>query len=155
MRAFPLQRMIGLAMALVATAGHAQPQPKLPTVELQAGMHLIRAEVAADFDTRAKGLMFRERLGPNEGMLFVFQERAQQCFWMKNTQIPLSIAFIDDDGTIANVADMKPFDESSHCSARPVRFALEMDQGWFARRGVLNGVRLRNERLFRAATPAN
>lgn len=141
-----------LCLAGVAAIAQAQPQPKLPTVELQAGMFIVRAEVAADHAARAKGLMFRERLGPSEGMLFVFGERSPQCFWMKNTLIPLSIAFIDDDGTLVNIADMKPMDETSHCSARPVRYALEMEQGWFGKRGLAAGATLRNPKLF--APPA-
>jgi uncharacterized protein len=140
-----------LALAFAARAAQAQPQPPLPRIELQAGIHLIRAEVAADSGTRAMGLMSRERLGPNEGMIFVFQEKAGQCFWMKNTVIPLSIAFINDDGSIANIADMKPLDETSHCSDKPVRFALEMEQGWFAKRGLKSGSALKNDPLFGAA----
>jgi uncharacterized membrane protein (UPF0127 family) len=129
------------ALWLAATAG-AQPQPPLPRVELQAGIHLIRAEVAANDTTRARGLMFRERLGANEGMLFVFQDKNRQCFWMRNTLIPLSIAFVDDDGSIVNIEDMQPKTEDSHCSARPVRYALEMEQGWFGKRGLKAGARL-------------
>lgn len=136
-------RFFALAVAVVAAApAGAQPQPTLPRVQLQAGIHLIKAEVAADFATRARGLMFRERLGPGEGMLFVFQDKSPQCFWMRNTLIPLSIAFIDDDGTVVNVEDMKPKTEDSHCAARPVRYALEMEQGWFGKRGVGPGFRL-------------
>lgn len=131
----------------------AQPQPRLPQIELLAGIHRIRAEVAADHASRSQGLMFRERLGANEGMLFVFERPSAQCFWMRNTRIPLSIAFIDDDGTIVNILDMKPFDESSHCSAKPVRFALEMDQGWFAKRGVQAGSVLSNDKVFAVAKP--
>lgn len=131
----------------------AQPQPRLPEIELLAGIHRIRAEVAADHASRSQGLMFRERLGANEGMLFVFERPSAQCFWMRNTRIPLSIAFIDDDGTIVNILDMKPFDESSHCSAKPVRFALEMDQGWFAKRGIKAGAVLSNSQVFSPAKP--
>ena len=109
---------------------------------MQAGIHLIKAEVADNDATRAKGLMFRERLGPNEGMLFIFETRSRQCFWMRNTLVPLSIAFIDDDGTIANIEDMQPKTEDSHCSARPIRYALEMEQGWFGKRGLKAGFRL-------------
>jgi uncharacterized membrane protein (UPF0127 family) len=132
------------------------PNPRLPQVEIQAGMHVIRAEVAADSATRTRGLMMRERLGPNEGMLFVFPDRAGHCFWMRNTLIPLSIAFVDDDGTIANIADMTPRSDDSHCPVRAVRYALEMEQGWFARRGLKAGARLVQPRYFRpAATPSN
>jgi uncharacterized membrane protein (UPF0127 family) len=134
-----------------ATADRPQPQPTLPHIDIQAGMHVIKAEVAADGTTRMRGLMMRERLGTNEGMLFVFEQKAGHCFWMKNTLIPLSIAFIDDDGTIANILDMKPHDESSHCPVRPVRYALEMEQGWFAKRGLKAGARLGQPQLFKAA----
>ena len=125
------------------------PNPRLPQIEMQAGMHVIRAEVAADGPTRMRGLMMRERLGPNEGMLFVFEQKAGHCFWMKNTLIPLSIAFLDDDGTIANIADMQPQSEQSHCPARAVRYALEMEQGWFARRGLKAGSKLQQPQLFK------
>jgi uncharacterized protein len=111
-------------------------------ITLTAGVHLIRAEVARDVDTRAKGLMFREKLPPNQGMLFVFEETGRHCMWMKNTLIPLSVAFIQADGTIANIADMKPHDQTSHCAVKPVPFALEMDRGWFASRGVKAGSRI-------------
>jgi len=134
---------VAAACVLAAPAsGGAQPQPPLPRVELQAGIHLIKAEVADSDATRARGLMFRERLGPNEGMLFVFQDRSRQCFWMRNTLIPLSIAFVDDDGSIVNIEDMQPRTDDSHCSARPVRYALEMEQGWFGKRGLKAGTRL-------------
>jgi uncharacterized membrane protein (UPF0127 family) len=139
-------------LAAAQPAGErVQPQPTLPRVEIQAGMHLIKAEVASTGETRQRGLMMRERLGPNEGMLFVFEQKAGHCFWMRNTLIPLSIAFIDDDGTIANVEDMAPRTEASHCPARPIRFALEMEQGWFAKRGLKAGSRLSQPQLFRQA----
>jgi uncharacterized protein len=115
---------------------------ELAAVQLNAGMHLIRAEVAADFATRAKGLMHRASLPPNAGMLFVFDEPAVQCMWMKNTLIPLSVAFIDDNGAIINIADMAPQTEDSHCASRPARYALEMNRGWFAARGIKPGTRL-------------
>lgn len=134
-----------------APSDRPAPQPTLPRVDIAAGMHVIKAEVAADGATRVRGLMMRERLGPNEGMLFVFEQKAGHCFWMKNTLIPLSIAFVDDDGTIANILDMQPHDESSHCPVRAVRFALEMEQGWFAKRGIKAGARLVQPQLFKAA----
>lgn len=133
-----------------ALAQSVQPNPRLPTVTIQAGLHLIRAEVAADPATRMRGLMLRERLGPNEGMLFVFPQPDRHCFWMRNTLIALSIAFLDDDGTIASIADMTPHSEDSHCPPRPVRFALEMEQGWFARRGISPGMRLTQAQFFRS-----
>jgi len=142
---------LGCALAAFAIIAHSQlANPRLPTVELEIGIHLIRAEVAADPGTRATGLMYRQALGRNEGMLFVSNERSKECFWMKNTRIPLSIAFLADDGRIINIAEMAPYDETSHCATEPVRFALEMEKGWFARRGISAGQRVRNPRLFPA-----
>ncbi len=146
--------LTGCALAVYALGGHSQvSNPRLPMIELAAGIHLIRAEVAADPGTRTMGLMYRESLGRNEGMLFVFNERAKECFWMKNTRIPLSIAFLADDGLIINIAEMTPYDESSHCAAQPVRFALEMERGWFVRHGIAAGQRLRNPQLFPPRSP--
>lgn len=118
------------------------PQLDLPRVKLSAGMYLIDAQVAATPQTRTVGLMLRREMPTNEGMLFVFEQPATQCFWMKNTLLPLTAAFVADDGTIVNLADMKPQTLDSHCSAQPVRYVLEMHQGWFARRGVKAGHRL-------------
>lgn len=115
---------------------------QLPVVQLNAGMHLIRAEVVADYETRARGLMHRKSLAQNAGMLFIFDNQSIHCMWMKNTLIPLSVAFIDDNGTIVNIADMEPHSEASHCAAQPVRYALEMNRGWFAARGIKPGARL-------------
>ncbi len=137
-------------LLIAGAAPGQQAQPALPTVEVQAGIHLIKAEVADSPDSRQMGLMYRKRLGSNEGMLFVFPEASGQCFWMKNTVLPLSIAFIADDGHIVNIADMKPLDEASHCSKQAVRFALEMEQGWFDKRGIKAGFRLTQARLFAA-----
>ena len=105
-------------------------------------MHQIRAEVARTHDERSTGLMHRKDLGSHEGMLFVFDEPAKQCFWMKNTLIPLAAAFIDDDGRIVNVSEMKPQTLDAHCSAKPVRYVLEMNAGWFDKRGFKPGARL-------------
>lgn len=116
---------------------------QLPRTELTAGVHLIRAEVADNFANRMQGLMHRRSMGANEGMLFVFDEASVQCMWMKNTLIPLSVAYLADDGTIINVEDMKPQTEESHCARKPVRFALEMNAGWFAAKGLRPGARLR------------
>ncbi len=129
-------------LALAVPAGAQTGPQKLPTVRLNAGMHLIQAEVAQTPDERATGLMFRETMGANEGMLFAFEQPGTQCFWMKNTLLPLSIAFLADDGTVVNIADMQPKTLDSHCSERPVRYVLEMNQGWFAKRGVKAGSRI-------------
>jgi len=114
-------------------------------------MHVIRAEVADNFSSRMQGLMRRTSLPPNGGMLFVFDEDGIQCMWMKNTLIPLSVAFIDARGAIINIADMQPHSEQPHCAARPARYALEMTQRWFAQRGIRAGARLRG--LDKASPP--
>ncbi len=126
----------------------SRAQPTLPTVTLQAGMHLIKAEVADTPGTQQVGLMHRQSLPLNGGMLFVFNRAQTHCFWMKNTPLPLSIAFIEDDGTVANIAQMQPNSEQSHCASRPVRFALEMEQGWFKRKGIAAGSRLKAKGIF-------
>lgn len=118
------------------------PQLDLPRVTLNMGMHLIQAQVASTPAERNTGLMHRKDMGNNEGMLFVFEQAGQQCFWMKNTLLPLTAAFLADDGTIVNLADMKPMTLESHCSSKPVRYVLEMHQGWFARKGMKAGSRV-------------
>ena len=114
----------------------------LPVKSLSAGMHMIHAEVASTDATRSRGLMYRKELAPNSGMLFVFEQANVQCFWMRNTLLPLSIAFIQNDGTITNIADMAPMTETSHCSTAPVRYTLEMEQGWFVRHGISAGMKI-------------
>ena len=129
-----------LTLALLAAAARAQ---QLPVVELSTGMHLIHAEVADSAAGRMQGLMYRESLPTSAGMVFVFEENALHCMWMKNTLVPLSVAFIDEAGAILNIADMQPKSEQSHCAAKPARYALEMNKGWFAQRGVKPGAKLR------------
>jgi uncharacterized protein len=138
-------RLLGLALGLAMAGAWAQnaPQPKLDTINLSAGMHNIRAEVARTPLQTQTGMMFRSEMAQHEGMLFVFDGLERRCFWMKNTLLPLSIAFLADDGRIVNLADMQPQSEASHCSAEPVRFALEMNQGWFAKRGIKPGFKLK------------
>ena len=133
-------RILTLSLALLLAAPAAA---QLPVVELSAGMHLIRAELADSFAARMQGLMHRQSLDRNAGMLFVFEEAGIHCMWMKNTLIPLSVAFLDDAGAIINIADMQPHSEETHCAQRPARYALEMSRGWFARRGVKPGAKLR------------
>ena len=128
-----------IAFAVLAAAP-ALAQP--PVAQLNAGMHLIQAEVVSDPGTRAQGLMYRKSMAQNAGMLFIFDEAAIHCMWMKNTLIPLSVAFIDEGGTILNIADMQPHSEQSHCAAKQALFALEMTKGWFAQRGVKPGTKL-------------
>jgi len=120
-------------------------------VELSVGMHRIEAEVAADPERRATGLMHRESMPPSRGMLFVFPLNATHCMWMRNTLLPLSVAFLDEDGRVINIAEMKPKTEDNHCAARPARYALEMNTGWFARRSIAPGMRITG--LERAPQP--
>jgi len=144
-----LAAAIGISFALAtmaiapAAAQPAEPNPPLPHVFLQAGIHRIKAEVADTPAERSRGLMLRKSLQANSGMMFEFERAAVHCFWMKNTLIPLTIAFLDDDGTIVTLADMQPHDESSHCPAQPVRRALEMEQGWFKAKGLKVGDRIK------------
>ncbi|MDO4681485.1 MAG: DUF192 domain-containing protein [Lautropia sp.] len=131
------QALVGLCL-LAGTALPLQAQTpfNLPTVELKLGKHKVQAEVASTEAQRSQGLMYRQSLGQDHGMLFVFSSPGQYCFWMKNTLIPLSIAFIDDDGIITDLADMAPRDERSHCPGKAVRYALEVNQGWFVQRKI-------------------
>jgi uncharacterized membrane protein (UPF0127 family) len=137
-----LVRLALFAGAAAAFPGGAQQPQQLPTMPLNAGIHLIQAEVANTFETRMTGLMHRKKLGANSGMLFVFPDVGRHCMWMKNTFVPLSVAFIDERGLILNIADMQPLDETSHCANAPARFALEMNQGWFAAKGIKPGARI-------------
>ncbi len=137
-----------VAMALWASAWAfvpvlAQDRPQqLPTVMLGVSFHNIKAEVAVTPKQHEIGLMHRTSMGPNDGMIFIFEQAGQQCFWMKNTLIPLSVAFIADDGTIVNLDEMKPETLEPHCSAKPVRYVLEMNTGWFSKRGLKAGAKV-------------
>lgn len=119
-------------------------QTELPRVLLQAGMYQIQAQVASTPEQRAVGLMNRPDMPQHEGMLFVFDQPQVQCFWMKNTLMPLTAAFIADDGSIVNLADMKPQTTDAHCSDKPVRYVLEMKQGWFATKQIRKGYVLKS-----------
>ncbi|MDT7515240.1 DUF192 domain-containing protein [Rhodoferax mekongensis] len=135
-----------LAAALLAATAFSgaqeAPQMDLPRIKLGAGMYQIEAQVARTSDQRTTGLMYRKEMPQYEGMLFVFEQPSGLCFWMKNTLIPLTAAFIADDGTIVNLADMKPQTTDSHCALRPVRYVLEMNRGWFSKRGLKAGAKL-------------
>ena len=145
-RLLPLLTACGLAWpALAQFAPAGGPQLDLPRTPISAGMHRIDAQVAATPEQRQIGLMHRKDMPVHEGMLFVFEQAGVQCFWMKNTLIPLTAAFVADDGAIVNLADMKPLDEASHCSAKPVRYVLEMNQGWFEQRHLKAGAKLRGQ----------
>ena len=137
----PLVFVASLALCAAALAQVAQLS--LPRVRLNAGIHNIDAQLARTPEQREIGLMFREAMPANEGMLFAFETPAQQCFWMKNTLIPLDAAFIGDDGSIVNIERMKPQTLDGHCSEKPVRYVLEMNDGWFSKRGIKPGSKLR------------
>ena len=130
-----------LAATLPANAQDA-PQLNLPRIKLSAGMHLMDVQLAMTGEQRQIGLMFRKDMPQHEGMLFVFEQPTVQCFWMKNTILPMTAAFVADDGTIVNLADMKPQTTDSHCSAKPVRYVLEMNLGWFKHRGIKPGSKI-------------
>jgi hypothetical protein len=137
--------LLTLLLSLSALASWAQmAQTELPRVLLQAGMYQIQAQLAATPEQRAIGLMNRPDMPQHEGMLFVFDQPQVQCFWMKNTLMPLTAAFIADDGSIVNLADMKPQTTNSHCSDKPVRYVLEMKQGWFAAKQIRKGYVLKS-----------
>lgn len=129
---------VGLLATSAALAQANEPQ-HLPTTNLNAGMYNIVAMVAKTPDQRQTGLMYRREMAAHEGMIFIFEEAHPQCFWMRNTLLPLSAAFVADDGSIVNIEDMKPLSDESHCSKKPVRYVLEMNLGWFAKRGLKAG----------------
>jgi uncharacterized membrane protein (UPF0127 family) len=133
---------LGTALLAAGTALAQQPQMDLQRVRISAGIYQIDAQVAATPEQRQTGLMFRKEMPQSEGMVFVFEQPSPQCFWMKNTLIPLSAAFVADDGRIVNIEDMKPQTTDNHCSSEPVRYVLEMNQGWFAKKNIKKGFRL-------------
>ncbi len=137
-----LSQCSSLAGLLALSAGIAHAQAALPVVPLTAGMFAIQAEVAATPAAREQGLMYRTTMAPNAGMLFVFEQKAGHCFWMRNTELPLSIAFLADDGTIVNIEDMAPRTESNHCPKAAIRYALEMNKGWFTQKGIKAGAKI-------------
>jgi len=138
-----------IGAAALAVAAHAQqapaegePQMTLPRTQLTVGMYRLDVQVASAPRELETGLMFRRQMPDFEGMLFVFARPSEQCFWMKNTRIPLTAAFVADDGRIVNLEDMAPMTEDSHCSKEPVRYVLEVNQGWFAQRHLAAGNKL-------------
>ncbi len=136
---------LAASIALSPALAQEGPQMNLPRVKLSAGMHQIEAQVAQTNEQRQTGLMHRREMPQHEGMLFIFEQPSQQCFWMKNTLLPLAIAFIADDGTIVNIDEMMPQTLDSHCSTKPVRYVLEMNTGWFGKKGIKAGVKLAGE----------
>jgi uncharacterized membrane protein (UPF0127 family) len=131
-----MKRFLLLVSLLLASNVHAQT---FQTTSLTIGVYLIRAEMAISDEERSRGLMFREKLGQNDGMVFRFVNNGRACMWMKNTPLPLSVAFIAEDGRIVNIEDMAPQTLQPHCAQQPVRYALEMNQGWFSKRNIKPG----------------
>ena len=129
--------LAGLAISAAAWAQNA-----MPVMELNAGFHRIEAEVAANDQNRQVGLMKRQAMPVQHGMLFVFNQENTHCMWMRNTLLPLSVAFMDAEGKIINIEDMQPQTEDNHCARRAARYALEMNLGWFTQRGIKPGVKL-------------
>ncbi|MFZ6844429.1 DUF192 domain-containing protein [Undibacterium sp. RuTC16W] len=127
---------------LSLTCAYASAQTRLPIKQLSIGINVIQAEVAATDADRQQGLMNRTRMGASEGMVFDFGAPAGVCMWMKNTLIPLSVAFIDSEGKIVNIEDMQPETTDSHCAKKTVRYALEMNQGWFKQKNVKPGTKI-------------
>ena len=141
MHRFVLTLCTALCTTLMLLAS-ARTLAQMQRMELTAGFHRIEAEVAADQESRMRGLMQRRRMPANQGMLFVFTQAARHCMWMRNTYLPLSVAFLDEEGHILNIEDMKPQSETNHCAAAPARFALEMNQDWFSGKGLKPGLRI-------------
>ncbi|MBC7603114.1 MAG: DUF192 domain-containing protein [Ramlibacter sp.] len=137
--------LAALTAAILLPVFAQDAQMNLPRVQLTAGMHRIDAQVAQTDSQRMTGLMFRKEMPQLEGMLFVFESPSQQCFWMRTTLLPLSIAFVADDGTIVNIDEMKPQTDNSHCSLKPVRYVLEMNTGWFSKKAIKAGAKLTGE----------
>jgi len=134
-------RVLAGGLLAFATA-QATADAKLPTTTIKVGSHALRVEVVATDAERQKGLMFREKLGRNDGMLFVFDEPAYHSMWMKNTLIPLSVAFVDAKGEILNILDLEPHSLETRMSAGPASYAIETNRGWFAERGLKAGDRV-------------
>lgn len=137
-------RYVVFIMATLVLRSACAQAMLLPTTQLILGPYSVQAEIAATEVSRSYGLMHRTSLPANHGMLFVFDEVAKPCFWMRNTPLPLSIAFINERGHIVNIADMQPHSTETHCPNEPVRYALEMEQGWFRDHQIKAGARIEN-----------
>ena len=134
-----LRNLIAIGLLIYSGIALAQFNFGLPIAELKTGIYRIQAEVASTPEAREVGLMNRTSMGTNSGMLFIFEQKAGHCFWMNNTRIPLSIAFIADDGKIVNIEEMQAETTNNHCPKAAVRYALEMNKRWFAERSIVPG----------------
>ena len=142
-----LRPLLLIVLAIAALNARAQ----IPEITLTIAGHKLTVEVAATNPERMQGLMHRRMMPENRGMLFVFTDVSRHAMWMENTYLPLSVAFIDTDGIITNIEDMKPHTRDSHPAVKPVRYALEMNLGWFAKRGIKAGAKI--EGLEKAPAP--
>lgn len=134
-----LTLLLPVLLSCWSISSRAESALRFQKIPLNIGIYMIQAEVAANEAQREQGLMFRKTLGPNDGMVFLFAAPASVCMWMKNTLIPLSVAFIDQHGKIINIEDMAPQTTTSHCAKKPIQYALEMNQGWFQRKNIKPG----------------
>lgn len=144
-----MKRLLPLILALSLMPAIARAA--MPQIELTIRKHALTAEVASNDSDRMQGLMHRRMLPENRGMLFVFTNVAYHGMWMMNTHVPLSVAFIDEAGVIINIEDMQPHTRDSHSAAAPARYALEMNLGWFRKRGIKPGMKI--EGLEKAPPP--
>ena len=141
----PIQQYVNISLIVALTfflhqsIATAQISQEFPTINLRIKTHNITAEIAQTPEQHEQGLMFRKNLAPNTGMIFDFGGPAAVCMWMKNTLIPLSVAFADQDGKIINIEDMQAQTLDNHCAKKPIRFALEMNQGWFKKNNIQPG----------------
>jgi uncharacterized membrane protein (UPF0127 family) len=133
------RRILTFVLLVSSSLAFEQVNAGLQTVELKTGIYRIQAEIADNSESRQTGLMNRTSMPMNSGMLFVFEEKAGHCFWMFSTKIPLSIAFIADDGKIVNIEEMQAGSTNNHCPKAPVRYALEMNKQWFSDRVIAPG----------------
>ncbi|OWS72747.1 hypothetical protein CBI30_00305 [Polynucleobacter aenigmaticus] len=130
---------LAVIIGSLSSISFAQQNIDLPTIELKTGIYRIQAELADNPKAREVGLMNRASMPTNSGMLFIFEQKAGHCFWMNNTRIPLSIAFIADDGRIVNIEEMQAGTTNNHCPKVAVRYALEMNKQWFSERVIVPG----------------
>jgi uncharacterized protein len=137
-----LKKLIPFLFAFFATISHAQVNKELQLVDIKIQGHALKAELAKDNETRSVGLMNRFSLKPDHGMLFIFKEAGMVGMWMKNTYVPLSVAFIDEKGVILNIENMKPQTLDTHSTVAPALYALEMKLGWFEAKGIKAGAKL-------------
>ena len=141
-RRHSIQRICGALVMAIFAAPSAIVAADLPEVTLSINAHHLTVEIANTESARAQGLMYRRILPENRGMLFVFRETSLHGMWMMNTYVPLSVAFLDEKGTILNIEDMAPHTRTNHVASRPAKYALEANRGWFTKRGIEPGMRI-------------